>query len=537
MVATTFGTNIDLRGHQLINVVVEVRTTDPTGAGLTRGRIWFNDTDHVLRYYDGTDVQTVGEDFTLPPNLNAATLNEQLPAFYLNTDNHQDGAVNRVFTAVMADFLASLLIDYGTVDPEDAVTHVPGWTYVNTDTGTIWQKTANTDATGWQQVVTQDTLDTAVAVVATNLSNLTDTVNALPDPVKGDDGAPGVGHLFMVMPDPDVEIAEGQVSEEFVSPVDLNITSFILRLPVGSTAPGTIVGDLQADTGSGFTSLYSDTAHRPGIPAGAQLGSPAPTDVQLLPAGKPLRFELITVPAGGSLGVDGASVINSGATNITSYSIPIPAACQAGDLLVHAQAGSSTTVDPPDGWTEYVVSGTFPVGDSTGPQWLHILTRVAEGDQTYENALDRTVSISTGPSAMGTVALAGAVADTAAWAAAHSLTAATSIPLPTVTTTEDGEIVLYMAAERLASGGAEGTPAFSGGVTDDGGSVSTRSAQVNFGLHFGHEVVVTAGATTAHTFGTLGSAARYMAASLVFKQGATSQPTDLRGTVSFQAVS
>ena len=38
---------------------IEVMTTDPAGAGLTEGLVWYNSVDDVLRFYNGTDVDTI----------------------------------------------------------------------------------------------------------------------------------------------------------------------------------------------------------------------------------------------------------------------------------------------------------------------------------------------------------------------------------------------------------------------------------------------------------------------------------------------
>lgn len=52
--------NIDLNGNQILGLRLEVLASDPTGADLYEGRLWFNSADNLVKYYDGTGVVTVG---------------------------------------------------------------------------------------------------------------------------------------------------------------------------------------------------------------------------------------------------------------------------------------------------------------------------------------------------------------------------------------------------------------------------------------------------------------------------------------------
>lgn len=56
--ARKFYANIDLNGNQLKNVLVDVVSSDPGSPAA--GQVWFNSTSHLLKWYDGTTVQTVG---------------------------------------------------------------------------------------------------------------------------------------------------------------------------------------------------------------------------------------------------------------------------------------------------------------------------------------------------------------------------------------------------------------------------------------------------------------------------------------------
>lgn len=51
--------NTDFGSNQLQNIVIHVLSSDPGSP--TTGQLWFNSTSHVLKVYDGTTVQTLGE--------------------------------------------------------------------------------------------------------------------------------------------------------------------------------------------------------------------------------------------------------------------------------------------------------------------------------------------------------------------------------------------------------------------------------------------------------------------------------------------
>lgn len=51
--------HLDGQGNELRNWSLEKLAADPTGGDLYQGREWYNTTDNVIRYYDGTNIQTV----------------------------------------------------------------------------------------------------------------------------------------------------------------------------------------------------------------------------------------------------------------------------------------------------------------------------------------------------------------------------------------------------------------------------------------------------------------------------------------------
>jgi hypothetical protein len=59
-VSTKVLVNLDFNGSQALGLRAELLATDPVGGALYQGRVWFNSTINVLKYYDGTTVISVG---------------------------------------------------------------------------------------------------------------------------------------------------------------------------------------------------------------------------------------------------------------------------------------------------------------------------------------------------------------------------------------------------------------------------------------------------------------------------------------------
>jgi len=70
--------NLKLHGGELQNLKLEVLTDDPTGIGLFEGRLWYNSTADAIKYYDGADVQIVGDTAELQTVIN--NLNTEITA-------------------------------------------------------------------------------------------------------------------------------------------------------------------------------------------------------------------------------------------------------------------------------------------------------------------------------------------------------------------------------------------------------------------------------------------------------------------------
>lgn len=107
--ARLFLTNLDLNGNQLTKVRAEMLAADPTGGDLYEGRFWFNTTDDVLRYYDGTAVVTVGklqtlvvDGVTLENTGTATNPNLRVKAGGLS-DSHINSAANIAISKLAVD--------------------------------------------------------------------------------------------------------------------------------------------------------------------------------------------------------------------------------------------------------------------------------------------------------------------------------------------------------------------------------------------------------------------------------------------------
>ena len=58
--ARKFLTHLDMQGNQILSAAFEKLATDPT-TGNFEGRIYYNTAGDVLKFYDGTAWQTVGD--------------------------------------------------------------------------------------------------------------------------------------------------------------------------------------------------------------------------------------------------------------------------------------------------------------------------------------------------------------------------------------------------------------------------------------------------------------------------------------------
>lgn len=89
--ARKFLTSINLNGNELQNVVVHVLASDPGSPSL--GQLWYNSTDDVLRYFDGSSVVTVGEIPALGGDLTGTIGNAQIAADAVGSAEIAAGAV------------------------------------------------------------------------------------------------------------------------------------------------------------------------------------------------------------------------------------------------------------------------------------------------------------------------------------------------------------------------------------------------------------------------------------------------------------
>jgi hypothetical protein len=60
---------LDLGGNQILGLRLEVLASDPTGVDLYSGRLWFNSSTNVVKYYDGTSVIPLTADISAVTSL------------------------------------------------------------------------------------------------------------------------------------------------------------------------------------------------------------------------------------------------------------------------------------------------------------------------------------------------------------------------------------------------------------------------------------------------------------------------------------
>jgi len=71
--AKRFLTHLDLAGNQILNAAFEKLATDPT-TGNFEGRVYYNTANDVLKFYDGTAWQAVGDQITIEGTENEVTV-------------------------------------------------------------------------------------------------------------------------------------------------------------------------------------------------------------------------------------------------------------------------------------------------------------------------------------------------------------------------------------------------------------------------------------------------------------------------------
>lgn len=115
---------LSLTNQQLQSFAVDNLSADPTGAGLYQGRLWWNTTSKLLKYYDGTAVQVVAaQAFANPMTTQydliqggASGVPTRLAKGANNTVLAVDGSgVGSYRTLVTADLAANAVTQNGTV--------------------------------------------------------------------------------------------------------------------------------------------------------------------------------------------------------------------------------------------------------------------------------------------------------------------------------------------------------------------------------------------------------------------------------------
>lgn len=158
--ALKYLTDIDLNKNELQNAVIQVLATDPGSVNLKAGRLWFNSTDHYLKYYDGTNIIPLYE-----------TNIENIKAGIGNATTASSGLMSSADKATLDD-----IIETGGEPNQNA------FSYIKVGSSTIAADT-KTDTlelvAGNNVVLTPDAINDKVTIAATNTTYASGTQNEL----------------------------------------------------------------------------------------------------------------------------------------------------------------------------------------------------------------------------------------------------------------------------------------------------------------------------------------------------------------------
>src|SRR5690606_18883459 len=113
-----FLTNIDLLFNELQNSKFHILASDPGSP--VEGQFWYNSTQHVFRYYDGSDTHSIFELSAADvlallvtvdgsgSGLDADLLDGQHGSYYLDRANHTGTQAQSTITDLVADLAAKI---------------------------------------------------------------------------------------------------------------------------------------------------------------------------------------------------------------------------------------------------------------------------------------------------------------------------------------------------------------------------------------------------------------------------------------------
>lgn len=118
--AKQFLTSIDLNANEVQNAKFHILPSDPTGGDLVEALFWFNSSDNVFRYYDGTDTHSIFELTAADvlamlltvdgagSGLDADLLDGEQGSHYLSRANHSGEQAQSTVTGLIAALAAKL---------------------------------------------------------------------------------------------------------------------------------------------------------------------------------------------------------------------------------------------------------------------------------------------------------------------------------------------------------------------------------------------------------------------------------------------
>jgi len=126
-----FLANVDLNFNQAKKIVFEILATDPTGTGLKEGRHWYNSATKQFKFYDGTNIVTLGAGQYIPASEKGAA-NGVAP---LGADSKVD---SQYLPSYVDDVVDAYIVSGATALSAGWLSATDGGTALTPETGKIY---------------------------------------------------------------------------------------------------------------------------------------------------------------------------------------------------------------------------------------------------------------------------------------------------------------------------------------------------------------------------------------------------------------
>jgi hypothetical protein len=318
-------------------------------------------------------------------------------------------------------------------------------------------------------------------------------------------------------------------------PIPFNCTLLGVRTSIGEAANAAVIVDVNRNG----SSVFATGNDRPSITAGSFLSSQSPLSVAAT-AGDYLTVDVDQV--GGVASPTFQAITSANGTNNGPYTLTRPAGAQVGDVhvavlnigvggTIGSTTEPATVVTTPSGWTRIGSAGVRSVHNTTDrDRELHLFWWRDDGSQSSWTFSVTTPNSNSYPSVSVAsyrgVLSSGSPVD----AFATSSPAAGTVTMPTVTTTQTGDLLIgiIMAQANVTN------PVLSADLV-------LRTPTSGSNIVIGDQIVSAAGATGTRTLssGTWGSTPRAVTAMVALKSdpGATLPGSNLTVIVNYSVIS